>query len=161
MKRRRNYIKRRNIAQNFDDDDDMLKICSGQIAFPLLSNLFTSSPTFINMQSTFFRSPSMIFKEELNRLQIENKKVYCVLVLVVMFTIEELHMIFDINCEIERIEAYNKILRACEIPEKHFIGLFNQLLVLLLKQIIFLSSNMTNWKRLLHVISVPSFLILC
>lgn len=43
--------------------------------------------------------------------------MYCVLVLVVMFTIEELHMIFDINCEIERIEAYNKILRACEIPE--------------------------------------------
>lgn len=111
-----NYIKRRNIAQNFDDDE-MLRICSSQIAFPLLSNLFTSNPKFLNMKSTFFHSPSMIFKEELNRLQIENKKVYCVLVLVVMFTIEELHMIFDINCEIERIEAYNKILRACEIPE--------------------------------------------
>lgn len=111
-----NYIKRRNITQNFDDDE-MLSMCSSQIAFPLLSNLFTSSPKFLNMKSTFFHSPSMIFKEELNRLQIENKKVYCVLVLVVMFTIEELHMIFDINCEIERIEAYNKILRACEIPE--------------------------------------------
>lgn len=111
-----NYIKRRNITQNFDDDK-MLRICSSQIAFPLLSNLFTSSPKFLNMKSTFFHSPSMIFKEELNRLQLENKEVYCVLVLVVIFPKEELQMIFDINCEIERIEAYNKILRACELPE--------------------------------------------
>lgn len=111
-----NYIKRRKITRNFDDDE-MLRICSCQIAFPLLSNLFTSNQKFLKMKSTFFLSPSMIFKEELNRLQIENKEVYCVLVLVVMFLIEELHMIFDINCEVERIEAYIKILRACELPE--------------------------------------------
>lgn len=111
-----NYIKRRKITQNFDDDE-MLRICSCQIAFPLLSNLFTSSQKFLKMKSTFFHSPSMIFKEELNRLQLENKEVYCVLVLVVIFLLEELQMIFDINCEIERIEAYNKILRACELPE--------------------------------------------
>lgn len=111
-----NYIKRRKITQNFDDDE-MLRICSCQIAFPLLSNLFTSSQKFLKMKSTFFHSPSMIFKEELNSLQLENKEVYCVLVLVVIFLLEELQMIFDINCEIERIEAYNKILRACELPE--------------------------------------------
>lgn len=111
-----NYIKRRKITQNFDDDE-MLRICSCQIAFPLLSNLFTSSPKFLKMKSTFFHSPSMIFKEELNRLQLENQEVYCALVLVVIFLTEELQMIFDINCEIERIDAYNKILRACELPE--------------------------------------------
>lgn len=111
-----NYIKRRKITQNFDDDE-MLRICSCQIAFPLLSNLFTSSPKFLKMKSTFFHSPSMIFKEELNRLQLENQEVYCALVLVVIFYKEELQMIFDINCEIERIYAYNKILRACELPE--------------------------------------------
>lgn len=111
-----NYIKRRNITQNFDDDE-MLRICSCQIAFPLLSNLFTSNQEFLKMKAKFFQSPYIVFKEELNRLQIENKEVYCVLVLVVIFHLEDLLTIFDINCEIEKKEAYNKILRACEVPE--------------------------------------------
>lgn len=37
--------------------------------------------------------------------------------LVVIFHLEELQTIFDINCEVEKIVAYNKILRACEVPE--------------------------------------------
>lgn len=111
-----NYIKRRNITQNFDDDE-MLRICSCQIAFPLLSNLFTSNQEFLKMKAKFFQSPYIVFKEELNRLQIENKEVYCVLVLVVIFHLEDLLTIFDINCEIKKKEAYNKILRACEVPE--------------------------------------------
>lgn len=95
------YTKRRNITQTFDDDE-MLKICSCKIAFPLLSNLFTSNQEFLKMKAKFFQSPYIIFKEELNRLQIENKEVYCVLVLVVIFHPEDLITTFDINCEIKK-----------------------------------------------------------
>lgn len=110
------YLERRKITE-YLDGDEMLRICSCQTAFPLLCNLFTSNQEFLKMKSTFFQSPSIIFNEELNRLQIENKEVYCVLVLVVIFHLEELQTIFDINCEVEKIVAYNKILRACEVPE--------------------------------------------
>lgn len=111
-----NYLQRRKINQNINDDE-MLSICSCEIAFPLSCNLFTTNQEFLKMTSTFFQSPYIVFKEELNRLQIENKEVYCVLVLVVIFYLEELQMMFDINCEMERVVAYNKILCACEVPE--------------------------------------------
>lgn len=111
-----NYLKRRKISENYDNDE-LLKIYSCQFAFPLLCNLFTTNQEFLKMRSKFFESPSIVFKEELNRLQIENKEVYCVLVLVVIIYLEDLQTIFDINCEIERKEAYTKILRACEVPE--------------------------------------------
>lgn len=111
-----NYLERRKISQNFNEDE-MLSICSCEIAFPLLCNLFTTNQEFLKMKSRFFQSPYIIFKEELNRLQIENKEVYCVLVLVVIFYLEELQMMFDINCEMGRVVAYNKILRACAVPE--------------------------------------------
>lgn len=111
-----NYLERRKISQNFNEDE-MLSICSCEIAFPLLCNLFTTNQEFLKMKSRFFQSPYIIFKEELNRLQIENKEVYCVLVRVVIFYLEELQMMFDINCEMGRVVAYNKILRACEVPE--------------------------------------------
>lgn len=92
-----NYLERRKISQNFNEDE-MLSICSCEIAFPLLCNLLTTNQEFLKMKSRFFQSPYIIFKEELNRLQIENKEVYCVLVLVVIFYLEELQMMFDINC---------------------------------------------------------------
>lgn len=111
-----NYMKRRKISENYDDNE-LLKICSCQFAFPLLCNLFTTNQEFLKMRLKFFESPSIVFIEELNRLQIENKEVYCVLVLVVMIYLEDLQTIFDINCEIERKEAFTKILRACEVPE--------------------------------------------
>lgn len=111
-----NYMKRRKISENYDDNE-LLKICSCQFAFLLLCNLFTTNQEFLKMRLKFFESPSIVFIEELNRLQIENKEVYCVLVLVVMIYLEDLQTIFDINCEIERKEAFTKILRACEVPE--------------------------------------------
>lgn len=111
-----NYMKRRKISENYDDDE-LLKICSCEFAFPLLCNLFTTNPEFLKMKTKFFEFPSIVFKEELNRLQIENKEVYCVLVLVIIFYLEDLQTMFDINCEVERKEAYTKILRACEVPE--------------------------------------------
>lgn len=110
------YLTLRNITENFTNDE-MLRICSCRIAFPLLCNLFTSNQKYLKMKSEFFRSPFLFFKKELNRLQKENKHVYCVLVIVVMFHLEELHTIFDINCEIENKVAYNKLLRACEVSE--------------------------------------------
>lgn len=91
------YLERRKITE-YLDGDEMLRICSCQTAFPLLCNLFTTNQEFLKMKSRFFQSPYIIFKEELNRLQIENKEVYCVLVLVVIFYLEELQMMFDINC---------------------------------------------------------------
>lgn len=111
-----NYLELRKITHHFNDDE-IFQICSCQIAFPLLCNLFTSNQEFLKMKSTFFMSPSIIFKEELDRLQTENKEVYCVLVLIVIFQLEELQKIFDINCEIERKEVFIKILRACEVSE--------------------------------------------
>lgn len=112
----KNYLKVRRIKTNLDDEE-ILKISSCGIAFPLLCNLFTTNQEFLKMQSKFFQSPSIVFKEELNRLQIENKEVYCVLVLLVILHLEELQTIFNINCEKERTVAYNTILRACEVPE--------------------------------------------
>lgn len=83
-----NYMKRRKISENYDDNE-LLKICSCQFAFPLLCNLFTTNQEFLKMRLKFFESPSIVFIEELNRLQIENKEVYCVLVLVVMIYLED------------------------------------------------------------------------
>lgn len=111
-----NYLERKKITQHLDEDEK-LRICSCHIAFPLLCNLFTSNQEFLKLKSNFFKSTSIIFKEELNRLQIENREVYCVLVILVIFHLEELQTIFDIDCDIERKLVFDKIIRACEVPD--------------------------------------------
>ena len=79
-----NYMKRRKISENYDDNE-LLKICSCQFAFPLLCNLFTTNQEFLKMRLKFFESPSIVFIEELNRLQIENKTTWILCVLRIDF----------------------------------------------------------------------------
>lgn len=56
-----NYLERRKISQNFNEDE-MLSICSCEIAFPLLCNLFTTNQEFLKMKSRFFPVPIHYFQ---------------------------------------------------------------------------------------------------
>ena len=97
--------------------DEKVEICACDIAFPLLCNIFSSSQDFFQQKANLFISPSVVFKEELDRLEKENKEVYCVLVLLMIYRYKELEIIFDIECNIERTNVYLLILRACGVPE--------------------------------------------
>lgn len=111
------YLKNR-LCTNPIVEDDMVNICSNNIAFPLLCNMFTSNEKFLNEKAKFFRSPSVFFEKDLNSLQDENPKMYCVLVLLLIFDIKDLHCIFkDIGSKIERSDDYISILHACGVSE--------------------------------------------
>ena len=110
------YLDNRNLSNSISMDEKV-EICACNIAFPLLCNIFSSSQDFFQQKAIFFLSPSVVFKEELGRLEKENKEVYCVLVLLMIFSDEELESIFDIECNIDRTNIYLLILRACGVIE--------------------------------------------
>lgn len=98
-------------------DEDITEICSNKVAFPLLCKMFTSNENFLREKAIFFRSPFKFFKAELNSLQKDDKVMYCVLVLLLIFDVKELQCIFDMHGEIERRETYALLLSACGVAE--------------------------------------------
>ena len=79
----------------------------------------------------------------------ENKEVYCVLVLLLIFNDEELVSIFDIECNIDIIkDVYELMLRVCgvqeNIPRK---SLKEQLQSLYGTFVIILNLFMTGWRK--------------
>ena len=99
------------------DAMQMTKMCSTKIAFPLLCRMFTANENFLREKANFFRSPSVLFKQELDSLQKYNERMYCVLVLLLFFDVKELQCIFDIQRKIERRDVYELVLSACDVPE--------------------------------------------
>ncbi|XP_078329173.1 uncharacterized protein LOC111114515 [Crassostrea virginica] len=111
------YLDNRNLSNSISIDEKV-EICTCDIAFPLLCNIFSSSQDFFRQKANFFVSPSVVFKKELDRLEKKNKEVYCVLVLLLIFNDEELESIFDIECNIDRIkDVYELLLRVCGVQE--------------------------------------------
>ncbi|XP_056003199.1 uncharacterized protein LOC125661021 [Ostrea edulis] len=110
-----NHLLHRKIEIQFDDVS-INRICISNYAFPLMCKLFSSNSDFLNKKANFFTFPSVI-RKEFDHLQKENKKVYCALVLIIIFDCEELKNIFDITCEINRRDDYNLVLQACGVGE--------------------------------------------
>ncbi|XP_062567909.1 uncharacterized protein LOC134230148 [Saccostrea cucullata] len=108
------------LEQNRQGDigtEEIEMICRCNYAFPLLCELFFSNSEFFKRKAKFFDNPSIIFREELDRLQKKNNEVYCALVLNVIFVKKTLQQIFDITCDLPRKDDFFKILRACEVSE--------------------------------------------
>ena len=98
-------------------DRDITEICSNKMGFPLLCKMFTSNENFLSQKANFFKSPFEFFERQLNSLQKDDKVMYCVLVLLLIFDVKELKCIFDMHGKIERRDDYALVLSACEVSE--------------------------------------------
>ena len=110
------YLENKNLT-NILTSNEKSVICTCTIAFPLLCSVFSSNQDFWKQKAKFFQSPTVVFNRELDRLQKENAEVYCVLVLLLMFSFRELTSLFIIKCEFERIDVYRSVLSACGVSK--------------------------------------------
>lgn len=110
------YLENKNLT-NILTSNEKSVICTCIIAFPLLCSVFSSNQVFLKQKAKFFQSPTVVFNRELDRLQKENAEVYCVLVLLLMFSFRELTSLFIIKCEFERIDVYRSVLSACGVSK--------------------------------------------
>lgn len=108
------YLENKNLT-NIMTSNEKSVMCTCNIAFPLLCSVFSSNQDFWKQKAKLFQSPTVVFKRELDRFQKENAEVYCVLVLLLMFSFRELTSLFIIKCEFERIDVYRSVLSACGV----------------------------------------------
>ncbi|XP_063407139.1 uncharacterized protein LOC134690906 [Mytilus trossulus] len=89
-------------------------ICKTNYAFPLLCKLVAKDNRRFQNRIALFRQPLSIFKEELDKICNENKKLYCVLVLCMLFNRNFSRSIFDNNSK-EYDEKIYKIVQTCRL----------------------------------------------
>ncbi|XP_071137098.1 uncharacterized protein [Mytilus edulis] len=87
-------------------------VCQTKYAFPLLCKLVSTNEERFRNRITFFRQPISLLNEELNKMSIENKSLYCSLVLCMLYNGTLSRSIFDFDSR-ECDEKIYKIMQHC------------------------------------------------
>ncbi|XP_071168281.1 uncharacterized protein [Mytilus edulis] len=89
-------------------------MCDSKYAFPLLCKLVSNNEERFRKRIAFFRQPLSLLKEELIKISIENKKLYCTLVLCMLYNGTLSRSMFDIDSH-ECDEKIYTIIQTCEL----------------------------------------------
>ncbi|VDI48270.1 Hypothetical predicted protein [Mytilus galloprovincialis] len=107
------HLSRSNLENEITTEEVEI-ICKTNYAFPLLCKLVANDNRRFQNRIALFRQPLSLFKEELDKICNENKKLYCVLVLCMLFNRNFSRSIFDIDSK-EYDEKIYKIVQTCRL----------------------------------------------
>lgn len=102
----------KNNLENEIETDELEIMCETSYAFPLLCKLVSNDKDRFRNRVTFFKQPLSLFKEELDKMKVENKKLYCILVFGMLLNGSFSISIFDIESN-EYDEKIYKIMLTC------------------------------------------------
>ncbi|XP_052079120.1 uncharacterized protein LOC127717492 [Mytilus californianus] len=108
------HLRRSNLEGTFEKDEVDI-MCETNNAFPLLCKLVSNNEERFKKRITFFRQPLPLLKEELNKMSNENKQLYCILVLCMLFNGSFSRNMFDFDSD-ECDKKINKIMQTCGLP---------------------------------------------
>ncbi|CAC5380384.1 unnamed protein product [Mytilus coruscus] len=87
-------------------------MCETNYAFPLLCKLVSNDEERFRKRIAFFRQPFSLLKEELDKMSNENKKLYCILVLCMLFNGSFSRILLYIDSD-EYDAKINRIMQTC------------------------------------------------
>ncbi|VDH94847.1 Hypothetical predicted protein [Mytilus galloprovincialis] len=87
-------------------------MCEANYAFPLLCKLVSNNDERFRERIIFFRQPLSLLKEELDKISNDNKKLYCILILCLLFDGLLSRSMFDIDSTESDKKIY-KIIKTC------------------------------------------------
>ncbi|XP_052086887.1 uncharacterized protein LOC127724079 [Mytilus californianus] len=105
------HLNRSNIENELKTEEIEI-MCDSNYAFPLLCKLVSNDEERFRKRIAFFRQHLSLLNEELNKISIENKKLYCTLVLCMLYNGTLSRSMFDIDSH-ECDEKINKIMQTC------------------------------------------------
>ncbi|CAG2205308.1 unnamed protein product [Mytilus edulis] len=107
------HLSRSNLENEITTEEVEI-ICKTNYAFPLLCKLVANDNRRFQNRIALFRQPLSLFKEELDKICNENKKLYCVLVLCMLFNGSLSRSIFDITSDDWDQKIY-RIIQTCRL----------------------------------------------
>ncbi|XP_071152026.1 uncharacterized protein, partial [Mytilus edulis] len=105
------HLNRRNKEDDIKPEEIEI-MCQTNYAFPLICKLVSNNEERFRKRIAFFKQPLSLLKEELNKMCNENKKLYCTLVLCMLYNGKLRRSIFDIDAH-ECDEKIYKIMQIC------------------------------------------------
>lgn len=94
--------------QNDISEEECTDCCKGSLAFPLLCHLFTTSDSLFKYKSDFFRNPYNFLNDEIIKLYKKNKRVYCSLVIWMMFSGKLKEDLFSVSDDEDENQEQNE-----------------------------------------------------
>ncbi|CAC5362272.1 unnamed protein product [Mytilus coruscus] len=102
------HLKTNNLEKEINSKE--LKImCETSYAFPLLCKLVSNDAERFRKRIEFFRQPLSLFRDELDKISNENKKLYCILVICMLYKGSYNRSVFNIGCD----EKIKRIIQVC------------------------------------------------
>ncbi|CAC5425167.1 unnamed protein product [Mytilus coruscus] len=91
-------------------------MCETNYAFPLLCKLVSDDEERFKNRIAFFRQPLLLLRNELDKICNENKKLYCILVICMLYNGSFSRSIFDID-SVECDEKIDRIMQTCGLQK--------------------------------------------
>ncbi|VDI62947.1 Hypothetical predicted protein [Mytilus galloprovincialis] len=89
-------------------------MCETQYAFPLLCKIVANDEERWRKRLAFFKNPTSLLRNELDNIRNENKKLYCILVICMLYNGSFSKSILDIDSN-ECDEKIYRIMQTCEL----------------------------------------------
>ncbi|XP_052085777.1 uncharacterized protein LOC127723254 isoform X1 [Mytilus californianus] len=105
------HLSRSNLENKITTEEIEI-MCETNYAFPLLCKLISNNEERFRKRIAFFRQPFSVLKEELDKMSIENKTIYCILVLCMLFNGSFSRRIFDLDSD-KCDEKIYRIMQTC------------------------------------------------
>ncbi|XP_052106950.1 uncharacterized protein LOC127739319 isoform X2 [Mytilus californianus] len=102
------HLKTNNLEKEINSKELEI-MCETSYAFPLLCKLVSNDAERFRKRIEFFRQPLSLFRDELDKISNENKKLYCILVICMLYKGSYNRRVFDIDCD----EKIKRIIQAC------------------------------------------------
>ncbi|CAC5395168.1 unnamed protein product [Mytilus coruscus] len=104
-------LSRRNLKNKIKTEEVEI-MCETNYAYPLLCKLVSNDQERFRKKIEIFRQPLSVLSDELDQLSHENKKLYCILVLCMLFKGSLSKSIFDID-SVECDQKIYRIMQTC------------------------------------------------
>ncbi|CAC5357679.1 unnamed protein product [Mytilus coruscus] len=105
------HLKKNNLEKEIKTDEVEI-ICKTNYAFPLLCRLVSIDEERFRKRIAFFRQPLSLLRNEIDRISNENKKLYCILVICMLYNGLFSKSIFDIDSD-EYDAKIHRIMQTC------------------------------------------------
>ncbi|XP_071141788.1 uncharacterized protein [Mytilus edulis] len=105
------HLSRNNLEKKVSANEVEI-MCESNYAFPLLCKLVSNDDDRFQKRIAFFKQPLSLLNEELTKMRLENKKLYCILVVCMLFNGSISRSIFDIDSDTYDEKVY-KIMHTC------------------------------------------------
>lgn len=104
--------------QNDISDEECKNCCKATLAFPLLCHIFTTNDCLFHRKSDFFQKPFDYLNDEITKLHRRNKKVYCSLVICMIFAGRLNAKTFSVSNglnenQLENTRIFDMIIESC------------------------------------------------